>query len=138
MQSLRHKSKPQRQGGSYEVSSVCVFWIKIHKKTAISIRNRKITAGLTQEIFTLLFETAEIANFTLKEKNKYEFNMTTERDRINQMEYALEEMRKNSLAEGIAQAKADNARKMLEIGLDKALIADITGLSPEEIEALEK
>ncbi len=68
--------------------------------------------------------------------------MTTERDRINQMEYALEEMRKNSLAEGraegIAQAKADNARKMLEKGMDIALIADITGLSPEEIEALEK
>lgn len=64
--------------------------------------------------------------------------MTTERDRINQMEYALEEMRKNSLAEGRAQAKADNARKMLEKGVDKALIADITGLSPEEIEALEK
>lgn len=77
-----------------------------------------------------------------QEKNKYEFDMTTERDRINQTEYALEEMRKNSLAEGraegIAQAKAVNARKMLEIGLDKALIADITGLSHEEIEALEK
>ena len=97
-----------------------------------------------------MFKTAEIDNFTPQEKTKYEFDMTTERDRINQMEYALEEMRKNSLAEGIAegraegiaegiaQAKADNARKMLEIGLDKALIADITGLSPEEIEALEK
>lgn len=93
-------------------------------------------AGLTQEIFTLLFETAEIANFTPQEKTKYEFDMTTERDRINQMEYALEEMRKNSLAEGIAQANADNARKMLEKGMDKALISDITGLSPEEIDAL--
>ena len=91
-----------------------------------------------------MFDTAEIANFTPQEKTKYEFDMTTERDRINQMEYALEEMRKNSLAEGrteglaegIAQAKADNARKMLEKGMDKALIADITGLSPEEIGAL--
>jgi len=101
-------------------------------------------AELTQEIFTLLFDTAEIANFTPQEKTKYEFDMTTERDRINQMEYALEEMRKNSLAEGraeglaegIAQANADNARKMLEKGMDKALISDITGLSPEEIDAL--
>lgn len=105
-------------------------------------------AELTQEIFTLLFDSAEIAKFTPQEKTKYEFDMTTERDRINQMEYALEEARKNSLAEGraeglaeglaegIAQAKADNARKMLEKGMDKALIADITGLSHEEIDAL--
>jgi predicted transposase/invertase (TIGR01784 family) len=49
---------------------------------------------------------------------------------------SLAEGRTEGLAEGIAQAKADNARKMLEKGMDKALIADITGLSPEEIGAL--
>ena len=46
--------------------------------------------GLENEIFRLLFDSAEIATFTPQEKIKYEYDMTTERDIRNQIAYAEE------------------------------------------------
>lgn len=48
----------------------------------------------------------------------------------------LEEGRQEGLEEGMEKERLSNARRMKEKGLDAALIADITGLTREEIEKL--
>lgn len=43
-----------------------------------------------EEIIKLLFSSAEIANYTAQERNKYIHDMTTKRDIENQLVYAAE------------------------------------------------
>lgn len=88
--------------------------------------------GLDGDIFRLLFNSAKISNFTPQEKAKYDYDMTTERDRINQLLYAKEE----GMAQGKAQQAAETARKMLKKGMHKDTISELTGLSKEQIDAL--
>ena len=72
--------------------------------------------------------------------------MTTERDLRNQFAYArkeglalgLEEGRAEGRAEGKAEGKAEVATRMLDAGMEVSLIAQLTQLSVEEIEALKK
>ncbi|MCM0238776.1 Rpn family recombination-promoting nuclease/putative transposase [Bacteroides fragilis] len=52
------------------------------------------------------------------------------------MKKGLEEGRQEGLEEGMEKERLSNARRMKEKGLDAALIADITGLTREEIEKL--
>lgn len=52
------------------------------------------------------------------------------------MEKGLEEGMQRGLEEGMEKERLSNARRMKEKGLDAALIADITGLTREEIEKL--
>ncbi|RKD25793.1 transposase [Ammoniphilus oxalaticus] len=48
------------------------------------------------------------------------------------------EGRAEGLAEGVAKGKAETAKNMLMIGMDKELIAKVTGLSKEQIDKLQK
>jgi predicted transposase/invertase (TIGR01784 family) len=59
-----------------------------------------------------------------------------ERDRISFSEAEKEDARAEGMAEGIAEARAEDARKMKAKGCDNAFIAEITGLSAEQIERL--
>ena len=105
-------------------------------------------AELKEEIFKLLFESAEITNFAPEEKSKYEKDMTTERDIRNYISYARLEGREEGLEEGRAKGRQEGrqegeaasrreiAKAMLEKGIDKAIIASCTGLSEDEIEKL--
>ena len=77
----------------------------------------------------LLFEYADIATFSPEEKIQYELDMTTEADRINQLNFAKEEGAKN-------QARK-TAMVLLGRGVSEDIIVDSTGLSPEEIRALQ-
>ena len=85
-------------------------------------------AELKQELFKLLFISAELANFTVDERAKYQLDMTTERDIKNQIEYARDEGRE----EGIRLS----ALNMLKDNLPVDTICRYTGLSEEEVEAL--
>ena len=87
-----------------------------------------VIAELKQEIFKLLFNSAELANFTADERAKYQLDMTTERDIKNQIEYARDEGRE----EGIRLS----ALNMLKDNLPVDTICRYTGLSEEEVEAL--
>ena len=70
--------------------------------------------------------------------------MTSELDIKNQIAYAhitgLAEGKSEGLAEGEAKGKAEGkaevARKMLERGIERETISELTGLSPEEVAAL--
>ena len=99
---------------------------------------------LKEEIFKLLFESAEIANFTPEEKAKYERDMTTERDIRNYIscarqegrEEGLEAGKKEGIKEGAINAKIEIAKAFLEKGIAPETVASCTGLSIDEIEKL--
>ena len=57
-------------------------------------------AELKQEVFNLLFNSAELTNFTPDERAKYQLDMTTERDIHNQIAYAWDEGREEGRDEG--------------------------------------
>ncbi len=59
--------------------------------------------GLQAELFRLLFETAEIANFAPQDRIKYESEMRTEQDLKNQIAYAREEGLEKGHEEAIAE-----------------------------------
>ena len=95
---------------------------------------------LKEEIFKLLFDSAEISNFTAEEKMKYEQDMTTERDRRNQLAFAVNNAKAEGIAEGRKEGRNERAleiaKAFLENGVNIDIIAASTGLSKEEIEAL--
>ena len=71
---------------------------------------------LKEEIFKLLFESAELSTFTPTERIRYIEDMTTERDLKNQMAYAENkgkaEGRAEGLAEGLAKGEAEGLEQM--------------------------
>ncbi len=92
---------------------------------------------LKGEIFDLLFNSAEINKFAPKERSEYIQDMTTERDRANQLATAEEKGLAKGLAKGIEQGRRDTIREFMAAGASSELIAAATGLSTEEIEALQ-
>ena len=84
--------------------------------------------GLDGEIFDLLFNSAEITNFTPKEQFEYIKDMTTQEDIKRQIAYAASQAKKDESKE--------IAAKLLQMGSDVAFVAQATGLTPEEILAL--
>ncbi|MCE2823430.1 MAG: Rpn family recombination-promoting nuclease/putative transposase [Saprospiraceae bacterium] len=74
--------------------------------------------------FTDFIEAAEIARFTPDEKNRYEESLKYYRDLKNVVDTSFDE------------GKAEIALQMKLKGLETSLIAEVTGLSVEEIEYL--
>ena len=93
--------------------------------------------------FLLLFDSAEIANFTPDEKKKYDLDMRTERDFKNQLAYAKEE----GLKEGMERGLEKGLEKGIEQGREEGRISErdaiaqrllAKGMTQEEVEALVK
>ena len=93
---------------------------------------KEIPPEFKGEIFNLLFDSAEIANFTASEKTRYENDMTTERDICNQIRFA----KKEGMEKGAEQRSLEIARQMLAELLPIDLISRVTGLSEEQISSL--
>jgi len=101
---------------------------------------------LTHSVFDKIFGVSEFIKMDEETRKKILGNMTTERDLRNQFAYArkeglalgLEEGRAEGRAEGKAEGKAEVATRMLDAGMEVSLIAQLTQLSVEEIEALKK
>lgn len=87
---------------------------------------------LKEKFFEILFKLLEIATFAPDERVKYQHEMTTERDRINQLDYA----RKKGREEGREEERTKNAKNLLALGVDPATIAKATGLSEAEMASL--
>ena len=84
--------------------------------------------ALQDKVFQKLFEAAEIAKFSPDEKNKYEESLKYYRDLKNVVD--------TSFDEGKAEGKLEIALQMKAKGLNTSLIAEITGLSIDEIDKL--
>ncbi|MCL2304985.1 MAG: Rpn family recombination-promoting nuclease/putative transposase [Planctomycetaceae bacterium] len=96
----------------------------------------KIPSILREPVFERAFETAEIAAMNKDEIFAYEMSLKVHRDNYAVMSTAVEKGRAEGRAEGEANKAIEIARNMKKKGLDVPLIAETTGLSPEEIERL--
>ena len=92
-------------------------------------------SGFAGEFFDLLFKSADIANFALEDKIKYINDMTTERDIKNQIAFAEKKGREEGREEGRIKL-LEVATKFKAMGIPLDTIAEATGLSLEELEAL--
>ena len=100
--------------------------------------------ALQERVFDRLFKQAEIAHFTPEERRGYEASMKDYWDYYSTMKTAADkaeargraEGRVEGRAEGRAEEKQDNARKMKQLGASAEFIAQVTGLTLEEIENL--
>jgi len=96
--------------------------------------------ALQERVFKRLFEQAEIAKFTPKERQEYEESVKEFRDYYNTVDTAHKKGRAEGRAEGLieghAEANRGNVRKMKSLGVTSDIISQVTGLSKEEIDLL--
>jgi len=96
--------------------------------------------ALQDRIFTKLFEQAEIARYSLTERRQYEESRKDMWDYFSTMKTAVDKGRAEGRAEVRAEGRAEGilsiARKMKQRGKSISEIAEMTDLSPDEIEKL--
>ena len=95
-------------------------------------------AALRDMVFGRLFDVAEYARLDDEERKNYVEAMNTARDTYNQIAYAHETGHKEGREEGREEKAYEIARKMIAKGLDVDTIAELTGLTKDEILTLEK
>ena len=88
--------------------------------------------ALQDRVFKKLFEQAEIAKYNQEERREYEASVKNFWDYYSTIKSAMNKGR----AEGRAEEKFSNARRMKAKGFSLDDIADITGLTIEEITQL--
>ena len=95
-------------------------------------------AALRDRVFGRFFDVAEYARLDDEERKNYVEAMNTARDTYNQIAYAHETGHKEGREEGREEKAYEIARKMIAKGLDVDTIAELTGLTKDEILTLEK
>ena len=96
----------------------------------------EVPADLQEEVFVKLFETAEIANFNDTEYSAYEGSLKHYRDTKNTVDTAREEGREEGHKEGRDAERHRVAVRLLRRGMSVDEVAEITALSPAEVERL--
>jgi len=99
---------------------------------------------LQEKIFQRFFEQAEIAKLNPQDMNAYEQSLKVLRDNYSIQKTATEQGKKEGLKLGIEEGRKEGrkkekitiARRLKASGLAISIIADSTGLTPEEIERL--
>jgi len=100
--------------------------------------------ALQDRVFKKLFRQAEIAQYGEAERRQYEFSLKEYWDYTSTLDTAYtkgerkgrEEGRAEGIEEGMEKAKRENARRMKAKGYATEDIADITGLTFEQINSL--
>ena len=91
-------------------------------------------------MFKKLFEQAEIARYNPEERREYEASLKNFWDYYSTITSALNKGRAEGRAEGREEGRSeerrDNARRMKDKGFSTSDIAEITGLTTEEIAKL--
>lgn len=103
-----------------------------------------IPAILNEPIFQKAFDTAELANFSPEQRDTYEQSLFQYRDLKSAIDTAVEEAVEAAVEAAVGAAveaaieekQLEVARLALKKGLEKALIAELTGLSLEQVERL--
>ena len=97
-------------------------------------------AWLQNEVYTRIFSACEIAGFPEDKRIKYEQEMNDEKRLRSEYNTArrmsLEEGLEKGREEGREEARLESARKFKQLGVAAEIIAEATGLSPEEIARL--
>jgi len=106
-------------------------------------RLERIPDTLREQVFDQLFESAEIARFTPDQVRSYEKSLKYYRDMKNSLDTAFDEGKQEGKAEGRREGKEEGMKERdkeivihaFQQGFDIKMIADLTGLSVEEVEA---
>ena len=105
-------------------------------------------SALQERVFTRLFEQAEISKFNPQELKSYEDSVNAYRDIVNAIKTAEKKKYAEGEADGMAKGLAKGlakgringltevAKNMLAKGMSTDVIAEMTGLSETEIDAL--
>lgn len=120
---------PKFQKKEEELESQFDRWLYVFRHLS-ELQNRP--QKLQDKIFKKLFEAAEIAKFTVEERNAYEESLKYYRDLKNIVDTSREEGRE----EGREEERYEIAREMKKENLSIDQIIRFTGLSKEEIEKL--
>jgi len=108
----------------------------------------RVPDKLREDIFSRLFEKAEIAKFSQDQYRNYEDSLKYYRDLKNSLDTSREEGREEGRIEGREEGRKEGrlegernkqieiAKNMLNKGLDIKMISEITGLSLKEIKSL--
>lgn len=81
-------------------------------------------------------EAAKLANMPFDQLNEYEKNMRTELDRLSEINTAKRIGREEGMEQGREEERAKNAKNLMELGVEPAIIAKATGLTQEQVLAL--
>ena len=106
----------------YELETDLDKWLYLLKNMSTLLER---PAALRDRVFGRLFDVAEYARLDDEERKNYVEAMNTARDTYNQIAYALKK--------GGEKKAYEIAQKMIAKGLDVDTIADLTGLTTEEI-----
>ena len=87
-------------------------------------------------VFKRLEDVVTLASLNKAERRLYEENLKVYRDNLATEAYAVDYGMRKGRVEGREEERLKNARGMKAKGLSPELIAEITGLSLQEIEAL--
>ena len=112
-----------------ELETMFDKWLFVLKNLSRLMERPK---ALQEKIFTKLFEAAEIARFTPEERRGYEDSVKVYRDINN----AIQNTDTNAEMRGVVKEKIATAQRMKAKGYPVEDIAEMTGLSLEEIENL--
>ena len=108
----------------------------------------QIPSIMREKVFQKAFHTAEVSAMNKKDRDSYEYELnhyrtywatidTAEKRGVNKgLKRGKAEGIEIGKAEGEKQKAIDIAKNMKKKGLDSVLIAEMTGLSPEEIKRL--
>ena len=91
---------------------------------------------LQHEVYTRIFDACEIAGFDEDKLIKYDKDMYDERRLKSEMNTAKRIGYEDGHKEGRAEGRAEVALRMLDSGMDISQIAQLTGLSIEEVSVL--
>jgi len=108
-------------------------WMYVFRHLA-NLQNRPDI--LQERIFGKLFEIAEIAKFSPKEKEQYEESLKYYRDLKNVVDSSKEEGKIEGIIEGIIEGKIEVAKNLKRQGISTEIINKATGLSKKEIDNL--
>ena len=138
---LMYLEMPKFRKTEDELETMMDKWMFVlHNLSRLMERPR----ALQDRVFKKLFEQAEIARYSETERRQYEESRKDMWDYFSTMKTAkdkgikegLEKGRAEGLAEGINTANRENARRMKAKGFAVEDIAEITGLSIEDIKTL--
>ena len=116
-----------------DCDSIFEYWI--YNLTNMKDLN-EISFKERNAIFSRLEEIASRANLSKEERAQYEYEWKINNDFFNCVDYAEKKGRQEGIAEGEQRKNLENAKKMKDKGSSLDFIADITGLTIEEIEKL--
>lgn len=129
---------PKFHKSETELTCALDNWLYVLKNMHVM---KEIPVFLNSPVFSKLFNIALMSNLTTEERSLYDRELFSKWDLQNVQRFMRKKARKDGRAEGRAEGREEGKEQTLQLlvrnckakGLSIDTIADITGLSPEEV-----